>query len=200
MLDLLQREAAWNLFDDHYRRTFSAIARVPKTPGPVFVFAHLLFPHLPFVVDRNCRPLTRSSKGKYRYVGQVECVNRMVLELVTTLLRESDIPPVILLQGDHGTKTLGFEKATSAGTIPLAAARERLGAFGAYYLPGQGAAAFGDSVTIVNVLGDVLRQYLGADLPREPDDMYLSLGRAPFAFRRVDFAWLKQADRSTPAR
>ena len=53
---------------------------------------------------------------------------------------------------------------------------------------------FGDSVTIVNVMGNVLRFYLGADLPREPDDMYLSVHRAPFAFKHVDFAWLARED------
>lgn len=200
ILDLLQREAAWNIYGDHVSRTFTAIAQVPKTPGPVFAFAHLLIPHLPFVFDRDCRPLSYKTAGSppkaesFRYVGQVECLNRMVLELVTTLLRESDVPPVILLQGDHGTKSLRFEKAATAEAIPVAAARERLGAFGAYYLPDHGTEAFGDSVTVVNVLGDVLRHYLGADLPREPEDMYLSVGRAPFAFKRVDLAWLAQAD------
>jgi hypothetical protein len=201
MLDLLQREAAWNIYGDHDSRMFTAIAQVPKTPGPVFAFAHLMTPHLPFVFDRECRPLNHKTagtvpKGKsLPYVEQVQCLNRMVLRLVTLLL-ESDVPPVILLQGDHGTKTLHFEKAPTAEAIPVAAARERLGAFGAYYLPGHGAEAFGDSVTLVNVLGDVLRYYLGAKLPREPDDMYLSVGRAPFALKRVDPAWLAQSDLS----
>ena len=192
ILDLLRPEAAWNVYGDHSLRTLAAIAHVPKTRGPVFVFAHLLIPHLPFVVDRECRPLTRGTrKGEGAlYVGQVECVNRKVLELVTTLLRDSAVPPVILIQGDHGTKTLNFDKAASAEPIPLDAARERFGAFGAYHLPDHGAEAFGDSVTIVNVLGNVLRFYLGADLPRQPDDMYLSLGRTPFAFKRVDPGWL----------
>jgi hypothetical protein len=74
--------------------------------------------------------------------------------------------------------------------ITLAAGKERLGAFGAYYLPDHGSEVFGDSVTIVNVMGNVLRFYLGPDLPQEPDDMSLSVHRAPFAFKRVDFAWL----------
>jgi hypothetical protein len=45
-------------------------------------------------------------------------------------------------------------------------------------------------VTVVNVMGNVLRHYFGARLPREPDVQYLSLERAPFDFRRVDPAWL----------
>ena len=45
-------------------------------------------------------------------------------------------------------------------------------------------------------MGNVLRYYFGADLPREPDDMYLSLGGAPFAFKRVDPIWLTRTDGS----
>ena len=60
----------------------------------------------------------------------------------------------------------------------------------------MGGEAFGDSVTVVNVMGNVLRFYFGAALTREPDDMYLSVDRAPYAFKRVDFAWLAGENRS----
>ena len=201
MLDLLQWEAGWNLHGDHVIRTFAAIAQVPKTPGPVFAFAHLLNPHRPVVFDRDCRPPSRRATGSpsklgSSYVAQVECLDRMVLKLVTTLLRESEVPPVILLQGDHGTKTLRFDTAATAEAIPVAAALERLGAFGAYYLPDHGTEALGDSVTVVNVLGSVLRYYFGAALPREPDDMYLSVTRAPYTLKRVDLAWLARVNSS----
>ena len=131
ILDLLHHEAAWDLYADHATRTIRAVAGMPKTPGPKFVFAHVLMPHLPIVADRQCRRLDgrgapRSMGARRGYAGQVECLNRMVIALVTTLVRESAVPPVILLQGDHGTKTLKFEQARSAETIPLAAARERL--------------------------------------------------------------------------
>jgi hypothetical protein len=185
---------------DHVTHTFAALAQVPKMPGPVFTFAHVMSPHSPYIFNRYCGATRREAGGSQpkdrgvAYVEQIQCINRLVLHLVTTLLRTSDLPPVILLQGDHGSKTLLFDKARTSEKIALAAAKERLGAFGAYYLPDQGAEVFGDSVTVVNVMGNVLRFYLGADLPREPDDMYLSVDRAPFAFKRVDFAWLARED------
>jgi hypothetical protein len=198
ILDLLHRERTWQTADaDHLVRTFSGLARVPRIPGPVFAFAHVLSPHKPFTFLGDCTPLARasvSSRGQNPYIEQVECLNRMVLSLVTALLRDSDIPPVILLQGDHGTPSPAFDSATTAEAIPDEAARERLGAFGAYYLPDHGATAFGDSVTIVNVLGDVLRYYLGADLPREPDDMYISSYSRPYAFKRAPSTWLARTD------
>jgi hypothetical protein len=200
MLDLLHREDAWHAADgDHVIRTFAALAKVPAMPGPVFAFAHVLSPHQPITFDRNCRrrrygARELGTKHAAGYVQQIECLDRMVLKLVTRILRESDMPPVILLQGDHGASTPAFDTASTAAEIPPESAHERLGAFGAYYLPGHGASAFGDTVTVVNVLGNVLRYYLDADLPRAPDDMYLSTYQAPYVFRRVDPAWLARAD------
>ena len=187
MLDLLHRERTWQTADaDYLVRTFSGLSRVPRMPGPVFAFAHVLSPHKPFTFSGDCQPLSRGVKElKNPYVEQVECLDRMVLRLVTMLIRDSDVPPVILLQGDHGTPSPGFDSAATAEAIPPAAAHERLGAFDAYYLPDHGAAAFGDNVTVVNVLGDVLRYYAGADLRREPDDMYLSSYSRPYAFKRT---------------
>jgi hypothetical protein len=190
----------------HLKRTFAAMAQVPKIPGPVLAFAHVMSPHDPYIFDRRCRPVTWSPGRGTRleltgapYVEQVECLNRMLLTLVTELLRTSEPPPIILLQGDHGSKALVFDQAEAAEKITLAAAQERLGAFGAYYLPDRGSEAFGDSVTVVNVMGDVLRFYFGAALPRTSDDMYLSVDRAPYAFKRVDFAWLAGEHRSVPS-
>jgi hypothetical protein len=185
---------------DHVTRTFAAIAQVPTIPGPVFAFAHVMSPHDPYFFDRDCGPAhhkadsSRSQPKGAGYVEQIQCVNRLMLDLVTTLLRTSELPPVILLQGDHGSKTLLFDQAGTAEKITLAAAKERLGAFGAYYLPDDGSEVFGDSVTIVNVMGNVLRFYLGAAVPRQPDDMYISVDAAPYAFKRVDFAWLARED------
>ncbi len=200
MLDLLHRENRWSAADgDQTVRTLAAVAQVPRIPGPVFGFAHVLSPHRPFTFESDCRPIARKPAAGWlrpgsRYIGQIGCTNRLVLKLVTSLLRDSDVPPVILLQGDHGSTTPGFDTAATAEGIPLASAQDRFGAFGAYYLPDHGSAAFGDSVTVVNVLGNVLRHYLGADLRREPDDLYLSAYGAPYAFKRVSFAWLAQAD------
>jgi hypothetical protein len=193
------------LIRDQVTRSLGGITQVPKMPGPVFTFAHVMSPHDPYVFDRDCGPAHQKAGGSRAqveaaaYVEQIQCVDRLVLDLVTTLLRTSELPPVILLQGDHGSKTLLPYKDRGPEHITLAAGKERLGAFGAYYLPDHGSEVFGDSVTIVNVVGNVLRFYLGADLPREPDDMYLSVHRAPFAFKHVDYAWLAREDWSARA-
>jgi hypothetical protein len=137
-------------------------------------------------VDAKCH----SPASHPTYAGQIECLNRRVLALVTELIRSSEVPPIIVLQGDHGTKSLGFEHYASPDAVPAPVARERFATFGAYYLPDGGERAFGDTVTVVNVLGNVLRHYFGATLPREPDAQYLSTFHTPFDFRRVQPSWL----------
>ncbi len=197
VLDLLHRETRWHAADaDHIARTFAGLARVPAIPGPVFAFAHVISPHKPFTFDEDCRRIGATAEKRRvggGYVRQVECLDRMVLRLVSTLLRDSDVPPVILLQGDHGTSAPAFDSAATNDDIPAAAARERFAAFGAYYLPGAGRGVMGDSVSVVNVLGDVLRAYFAADLPRQSDAMYLSTYPAPYVFRRASPAWLAGA-------
>jgi hypothetical protein len=173
---------------DYIRRTLAGFEAVGARNRPVFAFAHIVSPHWPFVFNRDCSTPSASAdtlRGNAAYIEQVQCLNSLVLETVHRILRRSTVPPVILLQGDHGTSTLEYSDAPTAAQVDPAAARERFGAFGAYYLPDSGAAAFGDTVTVVNVLGNVLRHYFGAELPPEADDRFMSLERTPFVFSRA---------------
>ena len=182
---------------DFVRRTLEGVARLPSVEAPVFAFAHVLSPHWPIVFDSECRVLPRAARNRDRargYTGQITCLNGMLLATVTRLIRDSKVPPVILLQGDHGSQEHGFTDAPSARGLTATAAWERFGAFGAYYLPDGGAEAFGESVTLVNVLGNVLRHYFGADLPREPDDHYVSVEAKPYHFVPVESAWVAAGD------
>lgn len=185
---------------EHVVRSFAGIAAVGSRPEPTFVFAHFISPHWPYVLDADCRygaaraPVPRRRElgaQDAAYIEQVKCVDRHVLELARRLTSASAPKPVIIFQSDHGSKSLDALHAT--GTPGLPALRERFGAFGAYYLPDGGAAAMGEPATIVNVLGTVLSYYAGADVRREPDDLYFSLAESPYALEEVDPARLDAA-------
>jgi hypothetical protein len=169
------------------RGTLEGISRLPAERRPVFAFAHVLSPHRPYVLDSACstRP-TVWYRDPPSYIAQLQCVNAMLLRTVTQLIRDSDIAPIIVLQGDHGTSFLQFSGAPAASQVSAEAARERFGAFGAYYLPANGAGTLGDSVSVVNVLGQILHRYYSADILPVPDEYYLSLERSPFEFHKVD--------------
>lgn len=177
-----------------FLRSFEGLREVPLDPAPTFTFAHLLLPHIPYILDERCRPLTHpvaddqeadTPAQRAAYVAQVRCADRLVLELVTTLLRRSRTPPVILVVGDHGPRFADVGFYGHPARVSTAFVRERFGALGAFYLPAGGGSAFREPVTLVNVLGDVLRYYLGAAVPRSDDAMYVS-GQELYRFYPVD--------------
>jgi hypothetical protein len=188
-LGLLRRDYAHDA--DHVKRTLAGLEQVAPTRGPKFVLAHLINPHQPFVLDSNCRTLSRvvgarSPGWQDAYVDQVQCLNRLLLRMVTTLLQRSSSPPVILLVGDHGTNSLQYSSVKSAEAVSPAQARERFGAFGAFHLPGNGDRLFGDSVTLVNVIPRVLNHYFGTAVTPVPDKLYMSTERTPYTLVEFD--------------
>ena len=192
-LDLLIRDDAWDA--DFIRRTLSALQNVPKQDEPTFAIAHILSPHWPYVFKADCGVaagirLSGPTSRQRAYTGQLQCLNRLLLQTVTTILQRSSVPPVILLQGDHGTNLRRYSDAPSAEAVTPAQASERLGAFGAYHVPGGGGSLFADTVTVVNVLQKVLSYYTGAELQPSADNLYVSLERSPYDFVPVDPAEL----------
>ena len=175
-------------------RSFEGLEDVPADPAPTFAFIHILLPHAPYLLDAQCQPLAHpiaddmqedTPEQRADYVGQVRCVDRLLLDAVTALLRRSSTPPVILVVGDHGSgfSDLGFYGHPES--VPSAFIRERFGAFGAFHLPGGGDSLFREPVTVVNVLGHVLRYYFNADLPVSTNDMYVS-GQELYRFYPVE--------------
>ena len=173
---------------EHIKRTLEALEAVPARPERTFVFAHVMNPHYPYVFQSDCTsvPPHGASRKRVAYVNQLRCLNRMILEVVTALIRGSATDPIIILQGDHGTSTLNFSWAPSAARVSPAQARERFGAFGAYHFPGGGGRLLSDTVTVVNVMQKVLSVYFGADVPPAANELYMSIERRPYDFVRVN--------------
>jgi hypothetical protein len=191
---LLGRPQAWDA--DYVRRTLEALAQVPDRPVPTFAFAHVMSPHWPYVFQGDCRiardiPMTGRMVRKQAYTDQLQCLNRLLLDTITAILQRSSPPPIIILQGDHGTNLLRYSDARTAESVSPAQARERFGTFGAYYLPEGGGRLFRDTVTVVNVMQKVLGYYFDAEIESSPDELYMSLERTPYLFARVDPATLK---------
>ena len=163
--------------------------------APTFVLAHPSCRTTRIYLDASCRTLERplapreieDGEPVYRAarIAQLRCVDSLVVDVVTTLLRESRPEPVILIVGDHGTQFADPLHLRRPQSVSPAFVRERFGALGAFHLPAGGDSALSGSVTLVNVMGHVLRYYFGADLPPSSDDRYVS-GTQPYRFFRVD--------------
>lgn len=168
--------------------TFEMIGEIAQSEDPTFVFAHLMVPHPPFVFDRNCDagPHTQGiwRGGPYDpegYVDQLICVNKMVEALVEEILARSELPPIIILQADHGP-----ESTTAHWNPPTEAfARERLSIFNAYYLPGDGRSQLYPSITPVNSFRLIFDFYFGTNLGLLEDKSYFSHHGQPYQFMEI---------------
>jgi hypothetical protein len=167
---------------------FDAAATLPDSAGPVVALLHLLLPHEPYQFDADCRvqepwwPLSdadtdRDADATIRaaYAAQVQCVNKLVLGVVRSLVSRSTVPPVILIQSDHGHGRMTVD-AMSGRTIRLAdlsatQLRERLDVFAAYRTPGHEAIWY-DSITPVNVMPTLLNALFDAQRPTHPDRVW----------------------------
>ncbi|HEU4680513.1 MAG TPA: hypothetical protein VFS51_02125 [Gemmatimonadales bacterium] len=178
-----------------FDRKFERLAQLPKKGGPLFVFAHLLLPHEPYVYDRTCRHLEPywpvEDQGveepllKAAYVEQIECLNRKLTRLVDRLIAESRQPPIIILQADHGHGRNGRNQPHLA-EVPPDRAAERADIFAAYYVPPVVEAALHDSISPVNVSRALFSRLFDLPLPPLEDATYWSAHDRPYDFTRME--------------
>jgi len=126
---------------------------------PRFVYAHLMSPHGPFGFDRDGSLIPLIKRGRWNslpaYLNQLIGTNRLLLPVVDTILARSSRDPIIIIQGDHGSRIIpGAENRNEAHTI-----------FNAYHLPSGGARLLTPSISPVNSFRVVLKYYFDEDVP-----------------------------------
>lgn len=132
---------------------------------PIFVFAHVLIPHVPFVFDASGEIVT--DPGFYSgekagpindayqaegYINQVEFISSQMLAITKQILEQSSEPPVIVIMGDHGFLD-----------------ENRYMILNAYYLPDQNYSELYPGITPVNSFRIIFNQYFGGDYDLLPD-------------------------------
>jgi hypothetical protein len=162
------------------QRTISALAQLadmPSIEGPKFVFVHLIIPHAPFVFGPNGETVAVMDPGEmtradhiHGYVDQTKYTNQVMEELVANIISKSSIPPIIIIQGDHGP------------TFEIGEAR--MGILNAYYLP-EAQDSLYDSISPVNTFRVVLNAYFGQTLPLLPDASFYSTYQSPYDFQEI---------------
>jgi len=164
---------------------------------PRFVFVHFLLPHGPMRLTASCEardpvwPTTPQEAASYHlralYADQVQCTNDKVLALADSLLAVSNIPPVILLQGDHGYGRFQRGRTPALSAASREQVGDRISVFGAYYLPDgdRSEPQFWDGITPVNVMRVVMTALFGEPFTPLPDRTYWSDWDHPYSFEEV---------------
>ena len=179
---------------DLHRYTFDTLERLARTEdaaGPRFVFAHLICPHPPHVIDRdgNVRespardaqefssmPLWRDHEG---YLGQMEFCNRRVVDIVDAL-QASQREAILIVQADHGSAS-SFQAGSSAIKQPRLV-RERTAILNAYLVPEAIRRRLAPDISPVNTFRIVLSELLGVRLDPLEDRVYFSWYDEPHRF------------------
>jgi hypothetical protein len=187
-------------YDQHRNRllgVFTNLDTVARLPYQKFVFAHLLAPHPPFVFGANGEAvypngtfnfadgswlLNQITRAQYisRYIAQLRYVNGRTLEAVDAILKQSPRPPIIIIQGDHGSRmNLDWDSLEKTDV------REPFSILNAYLVPKKVRDDLYDGISPVNSFRILLDDVFGAKFRRLSDRSFYSTADAPFGFIEV---------------
>jgi hypothetical protein len=148
--------------------TLDQLSKLPAMPGPKFVFAHIVSPHKPFVFGPNGETIEEVQDDITGYRDQVNYLNSRLIPVFQTLISNSNTPPIIILQGDHGGLDTSVE--------------ERMAILNAYYLPGAGNRSLYENITPVNTFRVIFNQYFGSHYDLLNDTSYFSSYQYPYQY------------------
>lgn len=155
---------------DRFHNVFNHVDDIARMPQPTFSYIHLVSPHPPFVFDENGNPthpadfwneqrLYPAELYKKGYVGQAQFLNKKLLQAIDVIKAESDVPPVIILMGDHGPWLQPKER--------------RMWVLMALHIPGAKDKLYPE-ISPVNVFRIVFNTYFGGNYDMLEDVSYFS--------------------------
>ncbi len=147
-------------YEGYAKRQLFILEQLPQLAtlsGPKFVFAHLLIPHVPRVFtpqgEIQLDPGYYSGEldgpvddvfDKLGYVSEIEYINSQMLEILPQIIENSSLPPIIVLQGDTGSR------------------HDLTEILNAYYLRGEHPEILYESISPVNTFRMILDTYFGS--------------------------------------
>ena len=122
--------------------------------SPKFVFAHLLIAHPPYVFGPNGEQVPEANTEQEKvahYQDALIFLDSQIPSVIDSILAESATPPIIIIQGDHGSPTWNE---------PF----QHMAILNAYYFPGHQDVLY-PSISPVNTFRVILNSYFGYHLP-----------------------------------
>ena len=162
---------------------------------PVFVWAHIMLPHPPWIFGPNGEEITPGKpllitdnpefrdagwQPKLQYTQQVEFANKKTIEVIEKIL-EHNQNSIIIVQGDHGTawdlnwKDPGRDDAW-----------QRLRNFNAMYFPDEFKRdSLYEDRTLVNTFRIVFNEYFGSEYEILENKFYWGWNEKPYNFKEM---------------
>ncbi len=82
--------------------TFDKLKEIPQIPGRKFIYAQIYATHQPYVFDSNGDFLWPINEDNFNYLPAIEYVNKRTIETIDAIFANSQTPPIIIIQADHG--------------------------------------------------------------------------------------------------
>lgn len=142
------------------------LPQIPKISGPKLVYAHFALPHPPYIFGPNGEEIYLNGDTdemmRSAYRNQTIYTNKVVIPILRSIIKESRVPPIIVLESDHGPTGNGSPK-------------DRMRNLMAYYFPGKNIASLAyPSITPVNSFRLVFNTYFEGAYPLLEDISYFS--------------------------
>ena len=198
LLDIVGSTIVDNLHRGRILYTLDHLSDALELDAPVFVLAHIIAPHPPFLFGPNGELRSSSARNvlflndgdhlvhpnglsaeDYRqlYLDQLHYLNQRLISALEQLLSHGDHPLIVILQGDHGPGCgLIWEDPQRTNV------RERHSILNAYLFPDRDYHSLYKEITPVNSFRVIFNQYFGTDLELLPDHSFFSTWNQPYAF------------------
>jgi hypothetical protein len=175
---------------------FDTVETVAARPEATFTFVHIIKPHDPIVFDAQGGILAHNSFSsdaatEAAFFDQLQFINQRTLAMLDQIIAGSDTPPVIIIQGDHGTN-LG--QVLSPDSRPI-----YFEILNAYRFPGHEDCLTDPAITPVNSFRVLFNCYFGGHYPMLDNHHFelLSHYQNIFNMREIDIVqW--QRDLESP--
>jgi len=142
------------------------LQELPELEGPKFVFAHIICPHVPYVFGPNGEHIDTENwtnhADKQFYLGQYIFISAEIEKVIDVLLDESEIPPIIVLQSDHGMRPIHHGIVIGEN--------EWKKILNVMYLPGMDTEMLDEDISPVNTFRLIFNHYFDADYPLLEDN------------------------------
>ncbi len=140
------------------RDNMTHLEATTQIKGPKFVFAHIYTPHEPFTMAADGSFLLDGEVNEEPYVTQARYLNPRITEVLRKIISESEIPPIIVLESDHGMRQ-DLHLSTHVAVSNLMA----------FYGPDEVKQKLYDTMTPVKSFRVVLSYITGEEIPLLPD-------------------------------
>ncbi len=164
---------------------FSELAKMAeRDDSPKFVLTHFMFPHRPYIFGADGEPINpkflalenkEENWDTDLYLGQLEFASKKLEEAIRVLTNTDD-PPIIIIQSDHGMRGVEYQNEYEKQL-------RMFNNFKAYYFPEKGRNHEFETTTAVNTFRVLFNLYFDEDFEILEDKIWGNSLDKPYVFQ-----------------